>query len=66
MDKFSNEEKSSFDNAIHLVPVWNMIDKIVYEYLMSFNSPIVKIHPIYSSISSDGENHRISEKLYPM
>ena len=64
MDKLNTEEKYSFQNDIHLVPVWNMADKIVYEYLMSFSVPIIKIRPRYTSIRSNGENHCVSECSY--
>ena len=66
MDKLSVEEKHKFHNAIHLVPVWSMADKIVYEYLMSFTVPIIKIRPKYSSIRCNGENHCVSECSYPV
>ena len=65
-DKFNTEEKSSFDNAIHLVPIWKMTDKIIYDYLMSLTSPISKLRPIYNSIRTNGENHCFSETSYPV
>ena len=65
LDNLSSEEKDKFKNAIHLVPVWNMTDKIVYEYLVNLTSPIIKIRPIYSSIRASGENHCVSECSYP-
>ena len=61
----SPEQKSGFNEAIHLVPVWNMTDKIIYDYLMSFSSPIVKIRSTYNSKRPNGENHCISECSYP-
>ena len=65
LDNLSSEEKDKFKNAIHLVAVWNMTDKIVYEYLVNLTSPILKICPIYSSIRASGENHCVSECSYP-
>ena len=53
-------------NAIHLVLVWSMTDKIVYEYLLKFDTPIIKICPILSTIRSSGENHCINELSFPM
>ena len=42
-----------------------MVDKIVYEYLMSFTVPIIKICPRYTSVRSNEENHCVSEFSYP-
>ena len=64
-DRLCPEEQATFNNAIHLVPVWSMSDKIIFDYLLSFTTPIVKIRSIYNSIRSNGENHCISECSYP-
>ena len=42
-----------------------MTDKIIYDYLIKLNQPIVKITAKYSTIRTNGENHCISECSYP-
>ena len=42
-----------------------MTDQIVFNYLMSFDTPIMKLYPKYSTIRTNGLNHCISELSYP-
>ena len=41
------EERNTFQNALHLVPTWNMTDEIVFNYLDSLETPIMKLFPKY-------------------
>lgn len=66
IDKLSNQERNDFKDAIHLVPMWNMTDKIVFDYLLKFDSPIAKIRPILTTIRSNGENYCLKELSYPL
>ena len=55
LDRLSEQEHISFDNALHLVPVWSMTEKVIYDHLMSFDIPICKIKPKYKSILLNGK-----------
>ena len=66
LDRLCEEEKTLFDDAIHLVPFWNMTDKIIYEYLLKLDTPIVKIRPHLSTIRANGQNHCTKESSFPM
>ena len=65
LDNLDEEERQLFQNALHLVPTWNMTDEIIFNYLDSFDTPIMKLYPKYSTIRTNGLNHCISELSYP-
>ena len=66
IDKFSKDERNSFNDAIHLVPQWKMAHPIVFKYLCNMNTPLAKITAKLQSMRNDGVNHCVKESSLPL
>ena len=66
LDSMDPVERSTFKNAIHLVPTWQQTHAIVFKYLMEeFRAPIVKVISMYGTIRISGKNHCVKDSSYP-
>ena len=56
----AEDEKSNFDQALHLVVTWKEAKPIVLEYLTTLHrdtqEPIAKLKPTFESTRNDGKN----------